>query len=51
MEISLQKHSTKPSILKCVRNDGSVTWAKLHPGTETHDLAHFAVETVLDFKK
>ena len=50
MEITLQKHLGKRSVLNCKRSDGSVTWAKLHPGTETHDLAHYAVESILGFQ-
>ncbi len=49
MLITLKKQFAKPSILTIVRNDGSVTWSKLHRGLETHDLAHFAVESTLNF--
>ena len=40
---------TKPSILTIVRNDNTSTWSKLHRGLETHDLAHYAVESILQF--
>ena len=40
---------TKPSVLTIQRTDGSSTWAKLHRGLETHDLAHFAVESKLGY--
>ena len=39
----------KPSILKCVRDDGSETWTKIQPAIEFHDLAHYVVETELGF--
>lgn len=34
-------------ILKCIREDGSNTWAKLHQGTVYHDIAHIAIEEKL----
>ena len=51
MTIALKKMIVKPSILTIVRNDGSSTWSKLHRSLETHDLAHFAVESTLKFTK
>ncbi len=51
MTITLKKMITKPSILTIVRNDGTSTWSKLHRGLETHDLAHYAVESALNFTK
>lgn len=51
MLISLKKRFTKPCILTITRSDGSMTWSKLHKGLETHDLAHFAVESTLNFSK
>ncbi|WP_420401212.1 hypothetical protein [Flagellimonas sp.] len=51
MKIQFKKRKGKASILNCIREDGSVTWSQIHPNFEVHDLAHFAVETVLDFKK
>ncbi|WP_394747523.1 hypothetical protein [Spongiimicrobium salis] len=50
MKIQFKKGIAKPSVLNCIRDDGSVTWAKLRQGMETHDLAHYAVETVMEFK-
>lgn len=50
MLIILKKLLTKPSILSITRNDNSTTWSKLHKGLETHDLAHYAVESCLKFK-
>ncbi|NQZ43659.1 MAG: hypothetical protein HRT65_05060 [Flavobacteriaceae bacterium] len=51
MRIQFRKFTAKPSTLSCIRADGSMTWTTLHPGTEGHDLAHFAVEKVLGFQK
>lgn len=51
MLLEFKKNGTKPSTLTCTRADGTKTWTKLHNGFELHDLAHFAVETELDFKK
>ena len=49
MRIQIKKNHSKPCILTCIRDDESVTWAKLHQGMEAHDLAHYAVEKVLGF--
>ena len=51
MTITLKKMVTKPSIITIVRKDGTSTWSKLHKGLETHDLAHYAVESTLNFTK
>jgi len=51
MTITLKKMIAKPSILTIVRSDGSSTWSKLYPGLETHDIAHYAVESTLNFTK
>ena len=51
MKIQFKKGGQKQSILTCIREDGTSTWAKLKPGMETHNLAHYAVETVLKFDK
>lgn len=50
MKIQFKKQQSKPSILTCIREDGSTTWVKMYPGIEAHDLGHYAVETILDFK-
>lgn len=50
MKIIVQKKLGKQSILKIIRDDGTSTWSKLHVGMETHDLCHYAVEHVLEFK-
>ncbi len=49
MIIQLKKGISKPSILTCIRTDQTRTWSKLHQGTETHDLAHYAVEKVMGY--
>ena len=50
MLIQFTKGSTgKPSTLHCIREDGSVSWTKLQPALEFHDLAHYVVETELGF--
>jgi len=51
IKIALKKGIQKPSILTIYRSDGSLTWSKLHKGLETHDLAHYAVESTLKFTK
>ncbi|MEL7268878.1 MAG: hypothetical protein AAGL34_04855 [Bacteroidota bacterium] len=50
MKIQIKKGDGKPSILTCIRKDGSTSWAKLYPGMEAHDLAHYVVETILEFE-
>jgi hypothetical protein len=40
---------SKPCVLTIVRDDGTSTWSKLNSGLETHDLAHYAVESTLQF--
>lgn len=50
LTIQFHKKSEKRVILKCIREDDSMTWSKLHPNTEYHDLAHIAIEETLEFK-
>jgi len=47
MKIELKKGKDGPSTLACVRQDGTRTWARLHPFFPLHDLTHCAVESVL----
>lgn len=49
--LQFRKGSNKSSTLTCIRDDGTSTWTKLHPGIEDHDLAHYAVEMELGFTK
>jgi hypothetical protein len=51
VQISFQKGRNKPDTLSVRRSDGSVTWSQGHAGPAYHDLAHFAVETVLKTKQ
>lgn len=53
--IQFKRHGDHATSLTCTRRDGSVTWqrfdgptAMVFPG---HDLTHFAVETVLGFRR
>ena len=41
----------KPNVLSITRSNGTTSWCKLQPGLEDHDLAHFAVESVMGYKK
>ena len=50
MQIRFTKGKNKSDTLHCIRDDGSETWARLKQGFgPLHDLAHYAVETVLGF--
>ena len=50
MDIKIKKQIDKQSVITITRNDKTSTWSKLHNGMETHDIAHFAVESVLNFQ-
>jgi len=50
LKIEFKKQKNKPSILTCYRQDGTYTWTKLYQGFEDHDLAHVAIEIVLEFE-
>ncbi len=45
--IQLKKGRDGPSVLTCVRPDGTRTWNRLHPFHPVHDLLHYAVESTL----
>ena len=49
MTIIIKKQNMKQSVLTIIRNDGTSTWAKLYKGMETHDIAHYCVESTLNF--
>ena len=51
LRLVFKKHLDKPNTLTIFREDGTSTWAGIHPGLETHDLAHFAVEQTLKMKE
>ena len=44
MVIRIHKGSGKPNTLRCLRDDGTVTWTALNLPAE-HDLIHYVVET------
>ncbi|WP_139211872.1 hypothetical protein [Neolewinella agarilytica] len=50
LTIRFSRPKSGRTVLSVTRSDGSMTWAKLHPGTELHDLAHYAIETELELK-
>ena len=50
-QISFRKGRDKPHTLSVRRSDGSVTWSHGQAGPAYHDLAHYAVETVLQCKQ
>ncbi|MEM1221079.1 MAG: hypothetical protein AAGH79_19315 [Bacteroidota bacterium] len=45
--LRFHKKSPSQSVLTVIRADGTITWSKLYPGMEVHDLAHYAIETEL----
>ncbi len=54
MIVTLTKNDGKPHVLRCVRDDGSVTWFQASATNAdffaAHDLSHFAIETVLGYR-
>jgi len=56
MRIELSRRADGTTTLRCVRDDGSVTWQNQRAPHHAaffalHDLTHFAVETVLGFRR
>lgn len=54
MQVELTKRADGAVVLRCTRADGSVTWQKQErQGVffALHDLTHFAVETVLGYRR
>ena len=54
LQIEIVKRSDGSGVLRCTRQDGSVTWQKLTKHAAhfaLHDLAHYAVETVLGYRR
>lgn len=47
LRIEIKRTSDGRPSLACVRDDGTRTWARVHPFLPTHDLTHCAVESVL----
>jgi hypothetical protein len=53
MLVQITKRTDGAGVLKCVRQDGSVTWQKQNKHGAffaLHDLTHFTVESVLGYK-
>lgn len=55
MRVQITKKADGSGILRCVRDDGSVTWQKQTDRHAAffalHDLTHFAVETTLGYRR
>lgn len=55
MLIQITKRADGAGVLRCTRDDGSVTWQKQNARHAAHfslhDLTHYAVETTLDAKR
>jgi len=49
MEIKLTKNSSGDHVLSCKRNDGTITWKHVSNFFISHDICHYAVETVVPF--
>ena len=55
MRVQITKKTDGSGVLRCVRDDASVTWQKQNDRHAAffalHDLTHFAVETTLGFRR
>jgi hypothetical protein len=54
LQVEIVKRGDGAGVLRCTRADGSVTWQKQHRRAAIfalHDLTHFAVETILGFRR
>jgi len=55
MLVQIVKRADGAGVLRCIRDDGSVTWQKQNPRHAAHfslhDLTHFAVETTLGLRR
>ena len=54
LHIEISKRADGAGVLRCTRDDGSVTWQKqAKHGTHfaLHDLTHYAVETALGYRR
>ncbi|NET32596.1 MAG: hypothetical protein F6K19_11375 [Cyanothece sp. SIO1E1] len=51
LRLQFKKQKDQSAVLTLHRTDGSSTFTKIRPGLEVHDLAHYVVETVLEFKE
>ncbi len=54
LKIEIVKRADGAGVLRCIRQDGSVTWQKQTrhaPHFALHDLTHYAVETALGYRR
>ena len=54
VKIEIAKPADGAGVLRCIREDGSVTWQKQNRHAAhfaLHDLTHYAVETVLGYRQ
>ena len=55
MRVQITKKADGSGVLRCIRDDGSTTWQKQTDRHAAyfalHDLTHFAVETMLGFRR
>jgi hypothetical protein len=55
LQIEITKRPDGAGVLRCIREDGSVTWQKQTARQAAHfalhDLTHYAVETALGYKR
>jgi hypothetical protein len=54
LQIEISKRADGAGVLRCTREDGSVTWqkqAKHGAHFALHDLTHYAVETALGYRR
>jgi hypothetical protein len=55
VRVEITKRADGAGVLRCTRQDGSVTWQKQNerhaPYFALHDLTHFAVETTLCYRR
>lgn len=50
LKVVLKKRRDGRVTLTCTRPDQSQSWASVRPGLQTHDLAHYVVESVLQYR-
>jgi hypothetical protein len=54
LQIEISRQPDAAVVMRCTRDDGSVTWQKQTGHAAhfvLHDLTHYAVETVLDYRR
>lgn len=50
MQLNITKNTGKPHILSYTRDDGSVTWMYSDDFFTRHDLSHYAIETIMEYR-